>query len=128
MEASRPSVRLAESGPDGGGEPVADGVSEEFRSRRSQHYDEVSAVRSFQSEEDGAAGAGGDESDEEASPVGPDKLDCGPNPMEPRPGGIAFQVSPATTQDQGPNSAQAAVRAHRQSHYRGMAAALRSAP
>jgi len=125
MEASRPSVRLLDNSDIR--EPVAERVSEEFRSRRSQHYDEVNAVRSFRSQgvEDDL-----EQEDSDDDPAGgrlprPQRSNDA-NPMEPRAPGVAFQDAATEQGQQSPSRTEA--RAHRQAHYRGMADALRSAP
>jgi len=128
MEASRPSVRLADNSDVR--EPVAERVSEEFRSRRTQHYDEVAAVRSFRTQDDV------EQEDSEEDAAGgrlprPRRSNNDANPMEPRAsGGVAFQdAATIAMQEQGQLSpSRAEARAHRQAHYRGMADALRSAP
>jgi len=128
MEARRPSVRLAENSD--AREPVAERVSEEFRSRRTQHYDEVAAVRSFRTQDDVEQ----EDSDEDAAGgrlPRPRRSNSDANPMEPRAsGGVAFQdAATIATQEQGQLSpSRVEARVHRQAHYRGMADALRSAP
>jgi len=133
MEAARPPVQF---------DAAAAGSassSEDFRARRSEHYDEAKAVRRFKSQGSGEF-VNEAESSDEAPLDGAGAAFANPaNPMEPREAHVAFQVAGSSSVVEGPDSPKTVQDgrspvnggewlARRQAHYSEMAAALRSMP
>lgn len=142
MEAARPPVKFGE---DSAAE-TADS-SEEFRARRHEHYNEITAVRRFKSESRDEAAEDVAESSDEALHEGVAAMGAAgakaanpANPMEPREPSVAFQVGGggvAVGAADGSDALQDAAegrsaaddvewRARRQAHYSEMASLLRS--
>lgn len=138
MEASRPPVKFDADSSDNALS------SDDFRAKRQEHYDEVTAVRRFklelrdELENDVESSDEGPQGDASTDALGAEVANPA-NPMEPREPCVAFQVGGSTasagTADglDGRPAAQSTAdsaewKARRQAHYSEMAAALRSMP
>jgi len=135
MEAGRPSVQFGDDGVH-----EAPHSSDEFISKRRQHYDEVSKLRSFQAESGPQAEENEPEHSDDTIPTNGNFHEG--NPMEPRKSSVAFTVDDKTfsvsggdspegrgaTKDGKRRGSDSSWVSKRQAHYSEMAAALRSMP